>query len=606
MIFARLIRMNNPYLQLLKLSWTYADQHRRKFLCVYAMFLMANVTVALHPLFYGWFINTLQLNGLSALQTGWYYVAGFLLLRLIEWCFHGPARIIERQLAFNISKNYLASLYRRVLGHPMYWHQENHTGATISRLRKAYEALRDFFQHGFVYLYSFGKFIFSFSAMIYFSPLFGMIGVVLGILTVWIIVVFDRTYIRTLREVNEKEHVVSSTLFDSLSNIFTVITLRLEHRVHSGLMAKLSNVFPPFKKNVSINEWKWFTAQMMVGVIYAVTTIGYIYQHHVPGEPFLIGGLVILLGYVNQFTSVFNDIASQYSQIVKYHTEIENAAKLQCTVESTNAKTGSFPFDWKQIHVRNLSFSRHEVPRIENRKSGVHHISFTLSRSSRVALIGSSGSGKSTLLALLRGLHKPTSGSTVLIDGRLVPFEALGDQVTLFPQEPEIFENTVLYNLTLGLAFSEEAVRHACEVAQFDEVVHALPSGLDTIIREKGANLSGGQKQRLALARGILAAQESSLVLLDEPTSSVDPKTEGKIYSALFRALEGKAIVSSLHRLHLLPNFDYVYILRNGEIIDEGTFDQLLKYSIVFQDMWRQQEVVVEQHPNEEKINIAL
>ena len=103
-------------------------------------------------------------------------------------------------------------------------------------------------------------------------------------------------------------------------------------------------------------------------------------------------------------------------------------------------------------------------------------------------------------------------------------------------------------------------------------------------------NLSGGQKQRLALARGILAAKSSSIILLDEPTSSVDPKTEIQIYEKLFDECKGKAVISSLHRLYLLSYFDWVYILQNGHIVDHGTFQDLRKRSVVFNELWRHQE----------------
>jgi ATP-binding cassette, subfamily B, bacterial len=79
-------------------------------------------------------------------------------------------------------------------------------------------------------------------------------------------------------------------------------------------------VFPPFKRNATVNEWKWFTAQMLIGLIYAVTVLGYVHQQWIPGQTFQIGGLIILIGYVTQFTSVFNDIASQYTQIVMSKT----------------------------------------------------------------------------------------------------------------------------------------------------------------------------------------------------------------------------------------------------------------------------------------------
>jgi ABC-type multidrug transport system fused ATPase/permease subunit len=114
---------------------------------------------------------------------------------------------------------------------------------------------------------------------------------------------------------------------------------------------------------------------------------------------------------------------------------------------------------------------------------------------------------------------------------------------------------------------------------------------MESHIKEKGVNLSGGQKQRLALARGILAAQESDIVLMDEPTSSVDPKTELLIYQHLFEEFKDKVIISSLHRLHLLPFFDHIYVLDNGRIVAEGDFDTLRKNSLAFQLLWEHQEM---------------
>src|SRR5690606_7985688 len=125
----------------------------------------------------------------------------------------------------------------------------------------------------------------------------------------------------------------------------------------------------------------------------------------------------------------------------------------------------------------------------------------------------------------------------------------LGSLATLLPQDPEIFESSVGHNITMGFAHASAAVQRVCDLAHFTPVVERLPEGLATVISERGVNLSGGQKQRLALARGMLAAAGSSLIMLDEPTSSIDPATEALIYDALFREFAGECIVSSVHRL---------------------------------------------------------
>lgn len=119
--------------------------------------------------------------------------------------------------------------------------------------------------------------------------MFGTVALGLGALAAGIILLFDKPYIRTLYEVNEREYRVSSTLFDGLSNVVTVITLRLQERMEGTLMEKFRAVFPPFRKNTLINEWKWFVTDMLVGIIYIVVIIGYVWQHWVPGETLLLG-----------------------------------------------------------------------------------------------------------------------------------------------------------------------------------------------------------------------------------------------------------------------------------------------------------------------------
>jgi ATP-binding cassette, subfamily B, bacterial len=585
--------MNNPYFSLLRTAWRYARQQKGRYLLVYSLFVLANVVFALNPLLYGWFVEAIQKEGTGVINHVWMYAGGYLFLMLLEWAFHGPARIMERELAFNLSRNFLDEMYHQALHLPVRWHQDHHSGATINRIRKAYEALKDFFQNGFMFLHAFSKFVFSFLAILYFSPFYGTIGVLIGIFTVWIIFKFDKPFIKALDETNEKEHIVSSTLFDSLSNIITVITLRLEQRMEHSLMSKVKDIFPPFRRTVVINEWKWFVASVLIGVIYVVVAIGYVHEHYTPNTVFLVGGLVTLLGYVNQFTSVFQDVAWQYTEIVRYNTDVQTARAInEAYAQQHRSETAeTLPEHWQTIQIQNLNFSHQETYDEKKTAHSIHNMNLRIERGQRIAFIGESGSGKSTLLALLRGLYETENGLQLMVDGkRYDGLSLITDSVTLFPQEPEIFENTIAYNITLGLPFPETDIWQVCDTVQFTEVAKQLPNGLDSNIQEKGVNLSGGQKQRLALARGVLAARSSDIVLLDEPTSSVDPKTESQIYDRLFEEFSNKAVLSSLHRLHMLTKFDYVYVLQNGRIADEGTFEALYQNSSIFKELWKHQE----------------
>jgi len=593
--------MTNPYLSLLSTAWRYARNERKKYLLVYAMFVCANLTWSLNPLLFGWFVAKLQLDTTHVWHYALLYAAGYIGIKFVQWCFHGPARIMERTLAFHLSRNFLQERYHQVLHLPVKWQQDHHSGSTINRVRKAYESLREFFDRGFMYLYAITKFVISVVAILWFSPFYGGLAVAIGLGTVFVISKFDKPFIKAIDEVNEREHAVSATLFDSLSNIMTVITLRLEKSMETGLMNKVMQIFRPFRRSAIINEWKWFCAEMLIVSIYAVIAIGYVHQHWVPGKLFLIGGLVTLLAYVNTFTSVFQDIAWMYTDIVTYNTNVQTAAVISEAYSRQHRadRPDGLPDGWNILRINHLNFSYNQTYDQRQSAQSLHDLHLTIRRGSRIALIGESGSGKSTLLALLRGLYTPEPGFGIQLgDGNHLAaaespqalLDRVNEAVTLFPQEPEIFENTLAYNITLGLPFPEEEILQVCQSAHFTEVIQQLPQGLASDIREKGVNLSGGQKQRLALARGILAARDSDLVLLDEPTSSVDPRTEAMIYEGLFKAFAGKAIISSIHRLHLLPRFDYIYVLHQGRIVAEGSFEQLRDTDPHFQQMWRHQK----------------
>jgi len=327
-----------------------------------------------------------------------------------------------------------------------------------------------------------------------------------------------------------------------------------------------------------------------------VVVLGYVYGNYKAGEIFYLGGLAALLGFVNQFTNAFTRIAQAYTDIVGYNTDVGTIKNIEDAYLLDHRKEGqgSLPGNWRTIKIDHLNFNydrirltadnaladpvihRHiRLSQPVQRHVGISDVHLHFKRGQKIALIGESGSGKSTLLALLRSLYLPLPGFALTVDDKLCEWTTMSDGVTLFPQQPEIFENTILHNITPGLPFSEQEILEICEVVCLADLINQLPQGLEANIQENGINLSIGQKQRLALARGVLASRSSSIVLLDEPTSSIDLQTEIEIHKRLFAAFADKLIISSLHGLHLLNLFDYGYVLHQGRIIEEGTPEEL-------------------------------
>jgi ABC-type multidrug transport system fused ATPase/permease subunit len=144
------------------------------------------------------------------------------------------------------------------------------------------------------------------------------------------------------------------------------------------------------------------------------------------------------------------------------------------------------------------------------------------------------------------------------------------------PQEPEVFSESVLYNLTMGDHYDTAVLSKFLQLCRVDRVIEKLPLGLDNNLAEKGLNLSVGEKQRLALCRGLLKVESRDILLLDEPTSSLDPQTEKDIFVDLLREFRNRTIISACHRLALVPLFDKIIYVRHGIIEEVGTFDELI------------------------------
>ena len=235
---------------------------------------------------------------------------------------------------------------------------------------------------------------------------------------------------------------------------------------------------------------------------------------------------------------------------------------------------------WDSISIRNLNFSYKNNIRV------LKNLDLKICRGQKIAFVGESGSGKSTLLNLLNGLYTVTD-QYIIINSRIrMPFNCLVNETALIPQVPEIFENTLKFNISLNSDYSKEKMNEVLELTQLKPVIGRLKNGLDTDIREKGINLSGGEIQRLALARGLFSIDRTSLLLLDEPTSSVDIHNEKLIYQKIFVRYEKNTIISAVHHLHLLMFFDQIIVFKNGRIIESGSFEKLISYGREFCQLW--------------------
>lgn len=570
--------------RLYRAFWRYGAPDRVR-MVLYLLLLAVSSAIKLAiPYFTGDAVNALQ-PGIADFGRAAWDMADIFFACLASWALHGPGRVVERGVATGIRRRFTDSLYAKVVSMPMSWHESHHSGETIHRVGRASAALFDFSQSQFVYLQNAVNLFGPLLALAILSPLTGT-AAMLGYLAIAAtLVLFDRPMIRLNREVNAAEHFFSAGLVDCLGNISTVISLHLREATRTMLGHRLDAVFVPLRKTIALTEVKWCAIDLLNTGLRCSLVVLYAWAAWRSDGAVLLGSAVMVFQYTQQAGAVVGSMATHYQDLVRCVTDFGAASDLVEDAAETVSRAAPVDPGWRLIEIEGIDFTYRSALR---RAPALRNVAITLRRGERIALVGASGSGKSTLLRVLSGLYE-AEHARFRVDGQDRPeLSNLAAIAMLVPQEPELFESSIGQNITLGVEHSPAAIHRACEIAGFAPVLDRLPHGLETGIAERGVNLSGGQKQRLALARGILAAAGSTVVMLDEPTSSLDAETEARILDHLHAAFPDSCLLSTTHRLHLLPRFDRVVLMAEGAVVDCGTVAELLSRQAGFRTLWEE------------------
>lgn len=232
------------------------------------------------------------------------------------------------------------------------------------------------------------------------------------------------------------------------------------------------------------------------------------------------------------------------------------------------------------VKFNNVSFS------YDDKNSVLNDISFELHKNKTIALVGVSGGGKSTILNLLYGLYSISEGEITIFgnDINKVDLVSLRSQISMVTQDTHTYPSTVAENIGFGKKGStNDEIINAAKMADAHDFIKKLPDGYNTILTEGGINLSGGQKQKLTIARAIL--KDAPILLLDEPTSSLDSNSEKSIEDELYAFTKEKSVIVVAHRFETIKNADEIIVIDNGKIVERGTHEELLRTGVVYKSL---------------------
>lgn len=261
-------------------------------------------------------------------------------------------------------------------------------------------------------------------------------------------------------------------------------------------------------------------------------------------------------------------------------TRLDEILNIDDTIkDAKNPK--AFPKDWDKISFKNVSF-------IADNNHILKNINLDIPRGQKIALVGQSGSGKTTLINLIERFIEPTSGNIEIggVDIRDIKISELRDHISLVSQDVFLFHDSISKNIASGTSkkVNSEDIKNAAQTANADQFISNFPQAYDTPVGESGqTKLSGGEKQRISISRAVI--KEAPILLLDEATSALDTESEFEVQKGLDQLASGRTSIIIAHRLSTIQNADKIYVLKNGEIIQSGSHDDLAESHGIYQKL---------------------
>ena len=306
---------------------------------------------------------------------------------------------------------------------------------------------------------------------------------------------------------------------------------------------------------------------------------------------------LISVGNAMKYVGAYSNLASSVQNISSIFTELDIESKYLAyfydymTIENKRYE-GTIPTEKRSDNVFEIEFRDVSFKYINTDKYALRHVNQKITLGTKTAVVGKNGAGKTTFIKLLCRLYEPTEGQ-ILLNGVDIRYYDYQDYVKLFGvvfQDFNLFSATIAENVAASADYDEEAVKDSLEKAGFGERLEKMPDGVRTNIyqqEEKGVEISGGEAQKIAIARALY--KNAPFVILDEPTSALDPVAEYEIYQHFDKMVQGKTSIYISHRMSSCRFCDNIIVFDEGQIIEQGSHDELMKTGGLYSELWNAQ-----------------
>ncbi len=575
---------------LIRGAWDATEGVRGRFFLFASLFVFGYTIDLLSPWAIGYTLGVFVKQGFTedAFSGAYLGLGAYIGLRLLYNACHHLGRYFQQTVSYEGRMETLEKVFSTLLRFPLSWHVDHHSGENLSRLHRSAGAI-DTTIGTYVWQIIEGMVKLVFASIAIFALDFWVaINVAsMGVVTILFMVLFNRRLVQSIRANNSFIDRLNRICVDYLYNIITVKSLNLEANSIDYLKRQRDDGRKLNRRIIGFSELKWGSVGVGYTFVIGTSLLIYFSHHRELQGAFDIAQVYVLLNYLDRIFQAIGSFTAYYSGMLESATAYEDATSIfrESASLTPTPPSGRLAGNWKTLEIRNLNFTYSRAG-----AEGIEAFNLEIKHGAKIALVGPSGGGKSTLLKIMGGLLIPER-CDLIVDGKdRLALEEITSSVLIVPQEPEIFSETARYNLTMGETFSQQEMSFFVSLCKIDGVLAKLPQGWDSYLAESGMNLSVGEKQRVALARGLLRAKGRSLLLLDEPTSSLDPMTEKQIFYGLLHHFTDRTIITACHRLALVPLFDTIVFVRRGKVEEVGTFAELIERQGLFSQAWRDYE----------------
>jgi len=577
--------INYNSLELIKDIWDFIKPYKKKFF----LGTIIRITSDLVWIFPPWALSEI-ITFISVYRSGdstlyvWQLIGVIFLLSIYHFIFHDIAKNYVYQVAEDVNIDAQKNTIKYLYNLNMEWHEKENTGNKMQKIIKGGESLNTIIRVYIDLLIESSINLVSILIILaFFNIYFTIILFFFFISYYYLSFRLTRKAIHSAHTCNIEWEKFEGIAFESINNIVIVKSLKIGKNIFSFL----KKISKKLSKKIYKRIYKFRIRECVLNLyaeFFRLVIISFAIWQIFQGN-LKIGILAMVILYFGKIQSSAYEFSIVYNKFIMAKIaifRIKEILRTKPTIE--NSGTKNFDSNWKKLIFKNIDFSY-------KGQNVLKDFSLEIKKGEKIGIVGISGTGKSTLFKLILKLYDDYKGEILFDQTSLhdIKRESYMKKTAIVPQETELFNFSLEENVTLGqVEETENLLEKSLKIAHVKDFTHKLPDGIKSLVGEKGIKLSGGEKQRVGIARAIYKKPE--ILLLDEATSHLDIESEKKIQKALHFFFKDITAIVIAHRLSTIKEMDKIIVMDKGQVIEIGSFIELMKKKEIFYNLWEKQK----------------